>query len=198
VRLGLVAGFAVLAGALAWAGSPAPLAEPPVVVSVAGNATGFAVGPGRAVTVAHVLDGAATTVRRGGGPPLPARVLRLDRRADLALLAVPGLSGRRLRLAAAVGGQRVTVAVRRGGAERPARVRRAIVARLRGPGAAPPLRRPALELRARVREGDSGAPVLTAEGRLAGVVFARSSEHAATAYAVDSSLVARLLAGRRQ
>ena len=54
-------------------------------------------------------------------------------------------------------------------------------------------RRPALVLRARVTVGDSGAPVLTDSGRVAGVLFARSRTRASTAYAVDAAAVAELL-----
>ena len=54
-------------------------------------------------------------------------------------------------------------------------------------------RRPALELRAAVAVGDSGAPVVTSGGRVAGVVFARSRTRADVAYAVDGSAVAALL-----
>ena len=65
---------------------------------------------------------------------------------------------------------------------------RRISARLDGAGP-----RPALELRADVAAGDSGAPVVTAGGRLAGVVFARSQHRAGVAYAVDASAVGPLL-----
>ena len=54
-------------------------------------------------------------------------------------------------------------------------------------------RRPALELAAPVAAGDSGAPVLV-DGRLAGIVFARSRERAGIAYAVDAAALPRLLA----
>jgi S1-C subfamily serine protease len=63
-------------------------------------------------------------------------------------------------------------------------VRRRIDARIRPrPGAAPVLR-PALELEARVRQGDSGAPLVAADGHLLGVLFAQSSGPSDTAYAV--------------
>jgi S1-C subfamily serine protease len=54
-------------------------------------------------------------------------------------------------------------------------------------------RRRALELRAAVAAGDSGAPVVTTSGRVAGVVFARSRTRAGSAYAVDASAVEALL-----
>jgi S1-C subfamily serine protease len=160
---------------------PAPLR---VTVAGAGlvpeQATGFVVGPARVVTVAHVLDGGAA-VRVAGRP---ARVVRVDRRLDLAVLAVSGLRARAARPAAAGG-----VEVLRGG--RPhalrARVRRSVTATVKGPGGA--VVRPALELAAAVQPGDSGAPVTDGSGRVIGVVFARSDAGRPTAWAVDARAV---------
>jgi S1-C subfamily serine protease len=90
----------------------------------------------------------------------------------------------------------VRILVRRGNRPTPlrARIRRPIRATVRGPGAGP-YRRAALELDARVRLGDSGAAVVDAHGRVVGVLFARASSGAATAYAVDASAVQALLLG---
>jgi S1-C subfamily serine protease len=54
-------------------------------------------------------------------------------------------------------------------------------------------RRPVLELRAAVRPGDSGAPLVGRDGTIAGVVFARSTERTGIAYAVDAAVLAALL-----
>ena len=101
-----------------------------------------------------------------------AAVVRRDDRLDVAVLAVPGVDGAPVRVAA--GATRVVV----GG--RAARVVRRITARVDGAAA-----RPALELRARVARGQSGTPVLTPGGKLVGMIFARSRERAGVAYAVD-------------
>jgi hypothetical protein len=53
-------------------------------------------------------------------------------------------------------------------------------------------RRPVLELRADVRAGDSGAPVVD-DGRVVGVVFARSRAREGVAWAVDATALAALL-----
>ena len=79
-----------------------------------------------------------------------------------------------------------------------AAVRRAIDAHVSAPGAERALSRPALELEARLRAGDSGAPVLTEGGDLAGVLFARSRNNADTAYAVDALALAPLLDAARR
>ena len=192
-----------LASVLAGCGEdPAsPRAAGPRLVSVLGqgseHATGFAVAPARVATVAHALAGGGAVRVRVGGASRAARVLRVDRRADLALLAVPGLPARPARTASAGDDENAMVLVLRRGraAALGATVRRAIDARVSAPGAGRPLRRPALELEVRTRAGDSGAPVVTEDGEVTGVVFARSRNEAGTAYAVDARALRDLLAG---
>jgi S1-C subfamily serine protease len=173
-------------------------AERPSVVSVLGTGsertTGFAVGPGLVVTVAHALPSRSSV--RIEDPARRARVVRSDPRLDLALLAVRGLGGPDVETTAVEAGDSVRLLLLRGGGltERPATVRRAIDAHLKGPGAAPPQRRPALVLDVRVRAGDSGSPVLTDDGRVAGIVFARSRRDGETAYAVDARVLVEFLA----
>jgi S1-C subfamily serine protease len=172
-----------------------PAAEPQVVAIDAGPAdvaTGVALGGGRVLTVAHVLEGGRRpiVVRGRDGVPRAGFVLRADPRLDLAVLSVPGLRADRLSLAD--GGRDVQVLLRRGAGvtAEGATVRRRTTARLVDqPGA--PLR-PTLELAADVERGDSGAPVVDAAGRLVGVVYASSTARPGTAYAVRSEGLRRL------
>jgi S1-C subfamily serine protease len=172
------------------AGAPPPV---PLRVTTSGaglvpeQATGVAVGRGRVLTVAHVLDGGGE-VRVAGRR---ARVARVDRRLDLAVLVVSGLHARAARLGA--GGRAGSVEVLRDGRPRAlaARVRRRVRATVTGPGGAAV--RPALELAAGVRPGDSGAPVTDGAGRVVGIVFARSDAGPATAWAVDAAAVRTLV-----
>lgn len=152
---------AVLAVPLVGLAFLSPVRGPEVVSVRVGDdvATGFVVGHGRVVTVAHVLG---YDVRVNGRP---ARVLRRDDRLDLALLAAD-VSGPEVRL----------------GGDDPRVVRRAD-ASVDGSG----WRRPVLELRSEVEPGDSGAPVVTSSGRVAGVVFAESRSRAGYAWAIDAS-----------
>jgi S1-C subfamily serine protease len=171
MRLAALAAAALLAPTVAIAPD-----RPPRLVTIAvghDRATGFVAGDGRVVTVAHVVAGEDVTV-----DGRPATVVRRDARNDLAVLAVDGIRGE-VRLGH---DDRTTL---RG---RPAPVVRRISARVDG---GPP--RDALELRADVAAGDSGAPLITPAGRVAGVVFARSRTRATTAYAVDASALAALL-----
>jgi S1-C subfamily serine protease len=154
-------------------------------------ATGFAVGGARVVTVAHVLESGAKV------DGTPARILRIDRRSDLALLAVPGITGGRPAPAGARAGDELRIVRLRGGdaASPSVQVRRPIVARVHELGAERVRTRRALELAGRVEPGDSGAPVVSRSGELAGVIFAASTRREDTAYAVDARSVTRLLAG---
>jgi S1-C subfamily serine protease len=140
----------------------APARGPEIVRVRVGDdaATGFVVGDGRVVTVAHVLGGGDVVV-----DGRPATVLRRDERLDLAALSVPDIEG---------GG----VAIAR---DDPRVLRRAD-ASVDGSR----WRRPVLELRTDVTPGDSGAPVLTVSGQVVGVVFARSSRPG-RAWAIDAS-----------
>jgi hypothetical protein len=199
--IALAAGL-LAAAFLALSEEPETDASPPLaplrVTSGSEIATGFAVGGDRVVTVAHVVHEAVKVGRSGAGPTgaARARVLRIDRRADLALLAVPGIAAGASDVAEADAGDEVRVLRLRDGRSSPlsVHVRRAIVAHVRAPGAERAVTRPALELAARVDAGDSGAPVVSRTGALAGVVFAASSRRENTAYAVDASTVTRLLA----
>jgi S1-C subfamily serine protease len=179
VRAGLVLAVAALAGC----GGGAPPAVQAVRVPNA-DATAFGIGEGRVMTVAHVLA--------GGGPvrvgERSARVLQVDRRLDVAVLAIRG-EGSGVRGGAAAAGDRVTVHVLRSGRERslPATVLRTITARVGGET------RPALEVAAAVMPGDSGAPVVDGRGRLVGVVFAEASDRDAVAYALDARALGAML-----
>jgi S1-C subfamily serine protease len=182
----LCAPLALAGAAIGNAGAGDGIAAPAIVTVGGGRthvATGFTVSAGRVVTVAHLLEGDTITVRSGDGVVRRGAVLRRDDTLDLALLAVPGL-----RPAPVFARAGTRMLVRRGGTvvAEPARVVRRITAHL---GAT---RRPALELAATVAAGDSGAPVLV-DGRLAGVVFARSRERAGIAYAVDAAALVRFL-----
>jgi S1-C subfamily serine protease len=163
----------------------------PAVMQVAAGgevATAFALGPGELVTVAHVLGRRApgATVRLQGGRR--ATIRAVDERDDLALLAVPGLRAPRAALDPAARGKAGVLVVRRSRVRTvPATIRRAITATIRTPDGRRVVRRPALELRADVEPGDSGAPVVTPDGRIAGVVFAQSDAREHVAYAVRVS-----------
>jgi len=145
-------------------------------------ASGVVVAPGRVLTVAHVLAEGGRIEVDGR----PATVARTRPGQDLALLDVPGVSGPDVRYGPARGPVRVLLP---GGAERAA-LRRRIVAHLTDAPGRP--RRAALELAVRVAPGDSGAPVVDADGDVVGILFARSTRREGTAYAVRTDVAAAL------
>ncbi len=104
-----------------------------------------------------------------------------DPRSDLAVVRTAGRVGKR------VGGAGVRVLTLRGPVR--ASVKRRIRADVDGRV------RDALEIRAAVRPGDSGAPLVDGRGHLLGVVFARSRSRPDVAYAVDAREVRALLVG---
>jgi hypothetical protein len=178
VKLAALAAAALLAPTAV----AAPPRAPEIVTVAVGHdrARGFVTGDERVMTVAHVLGAGDEVVAgdasaRGGGETItvdgrPATIVRLDRERDLAVLRVPGLSGERPRFGG--GGETRLLG-------RPAPVVRRIRASVDGGP-----RLPALEIRADVEIGDSGASLTTPTGRVAGMVFARSRTRPEIAYAV--------------
>ena len=157
---------------------------------VAGVATAFSVAPGRAITVAHAVDGRRTVlVAAPGQKARRVRVLRTDRRLDLAVLAVPDVRVPVFGSERLESGMYGFVQVLRG-TERitlHAQLLRQITASVRNaPGAVAQVR-PALELRTVVAQGDSGAPVLDLNGRVIGMLFAQAGDREDRAYALDAS-----------
>lgn len=161
-------------------------------------ATGVVVGDGLVLTVAHAL-GDATAIRVGSRP---ACAVVVDRARDAAVLGVGGLAGTPVGLAvtAAPGDAwlaRPNLDAASGPAApadvSPAGIRRRIVARVHEPLDAAIHERAALELATTVTAGDSGAPVLDADGRLMGLVFATSRRHADTSYGVAVDELAPLV-----
>ena len=180
-----LAAVAALAAPVAVASAP----ERPSVVSVrvwtgsgiAERATGTVVGDGRVLTVAHALAGAERVEVDGR----PATIERRREALDLALLRVPGASGPPVRYGRAGRDLRVLTP----GGARPATLNRRVVAHLVDAPGRP--RRPSLDLAARIAPGDSGAPVVDRDGRVVGVIYARSTRRDA-AYAVRAQLAARV------
>jgi S1-C subfamily serine protease len=203
-----LAAAVLAASAIAHATGGGGPAEPAVVaVETPGAraATGFVAARGRIVTVAHAVEDGPVTVRGEDGVARPATVVRRDPSLDLAVLEVADgalLTARpAARRAAPTGhaarlgpeGTRLLVRRDAGPASEPAVVLRRIDARVRAGDGRLLARRPALELRVRVTAGDSGAPLVGADGRVAGVLFARSDGRPGVAYAVDAAALADLL-----
>ena len=186
-------------------GVSARAAPAPVLVRVVAGvgaardvATGVVVGDGRVLTAAHAVHaGGRVRVAVPGARDRRARVVARSARLDVAVLAVDGVRGPPPATAAGRAGERASLWVLRDGVATAlaATVRRPITAHVRAqPGDAPQIR-PGLELAAAIEPGDSGAPLVDADGRVLGLAFAQAADGSRRAYAVSGD-AAVALAGR--
>ncbi|MFC6064757.1 MarP family serine protease [Streptomyces ochraceiscleroticus] len=189
----------------ALAGSPVAARAKQSIVKVVGTASscakvlegsGFVFAPHRVMTNAHVVGGVPDpTVQIGGrGRVYDAKVVLYDWRRDIAVLDVPDLQARPLRFTDqdARSGNSAIVAgfPENGGYDvRSARVRGRIQAN--GPDIYHhgTVARDVYSLYATVRQGNSGGPLLTPDGEVYGVVFAKSLDDDSTGYALTADEV---------
>jgi S1-C subfamily serine protease len=193
--------------------SPAVTTARRSIVKVVGTApscgkvlegSGFVFAKDRVMTNAHVVGGVSEpTVQVGGTGRLhDAHVVLYDWQRDIAVLDVPGLDAPALHVAtrdertrddAIVAGfpENGPFDVRAG------RVRDRIEAN--GPDIyhRGTVHRDVYSLYATVRQGNSGGPLLTTFGQVAGVVFAKSLDDANTGYALTADEIAPDLAAGR-
>lgn len=156
--------------------------------------SGFLYAPARLMTNAHVVAGVADPKVLVDGHAVPATVVYYDSRTDVAVLEVPGLTsptlsfdrqGRNGQAAAILGYPEdgpYTVD--------PARIRSS--ERLRSPdiyGRGTVLR-DVYSVRGEIRPGNSGGPLVSAQGKVLGVIFAASVSSADTGYALTAQQVA--------
>jgi S1-C subfamily serine protease len=170
------------------------------IVKVAGTApscgkvlegSGFVFAEQRVMTNAHVVGGVGEpTVQIGGeGRLYDATVVLYDWERDIAVLEVPGLEAPALEFSegAAVSGDDAIVA---GFPEsgpfdvRPARIRERMPAN--GPDIyrRGTVNRDVYSIYATVRQGNSGGPLLTPDGKVFGMIFAKSLDDRDTGYAL--------------
>ncbi|MEV6318000.1 MarP family serine protease [Streptomyces sp. NPDC051776] len=158
--------------------------------------TGFVFSPNRVMTNAHVVGGVdEPTVQIGGeGKLYDARVVLYDWKRDVAVLDVPGLRAPALQFTqrdAGTGDSAIVAGFPENGAfdVRAARIRGRIDAS--GPDIyhRGTVGRDVYSLYATVRQGNSGGPLLTPDGGVYGVVFAKSLDDANTGYALTADEV---------
>ncbi|MFE5025578.1 MarP family serine protease [Streptomyces sp. NPDC056656] len=153
--------------------------------------SGFVFADRRVMTNAHVVGGVdEPNVQIGGeGRMYAAKVVLYDWKRDIAVLDVPTLKAPPLQFTstdAERGAGAIVAGFPENGAYdvRPARVRGRITAN--GPDIyhRGTVQRDVYSLYATVRQGNSGGPLLTPEGKVYGVVFAKSLDSAQTGYAL--------------
>jgi S1-C subfamily serine protease len=159
------------------------------------DGSGFVYAPGRVMTNAHVVAGTRRleVKIRGTGRAYPATVVYLDPDVDVAVLSVPELSAPALPFADnARSGTPAVVAGFPGGGPLtavPARVRATITAQGKDIYGTGDVVREVYSLRADVRPGNSGGPLLSEDGEVYGVVFAAGIDDPDTGYALTAAQV---------
>lgn len=151
--------------------------------------TGFVVAPGRVVTNAHVVAGVdEPVVETPGGRAMPGRVVYFDAQHDLAVVAVDGLRSEPLALAADLppGSAAAFAGYPHGGPfqSKPATVQdiaTVLVPDIYGKNASP---EDVYRLAGDVQPGNSGGPLLTMDGQVAGVVFAKATTESSLGFAI--------------
>ncbi|MDX2544143.1 MarP family serine protease [Streptomyces sp. WI04-05B] len=166
--------------------------------------SGFVFGERRVMTNAHVVGGVdEPTVQIGGeSRKYDATVVLYDWERDIAVLDVPDLRAPALRFAtedANSGKSAIVAGFPENGSYdvRPARVRGRITAS--GPDIyhRGTVRRDVYSLYATVRQGNSGGPLLTPDGKVYGVVFAKSLDDPNTGYALTADEIQKDIAEGR-
>ncbi|MFM9691866.1 MarP family serine protease [Streptomyces europaeiscabiei] len=158
--------------------------------------TGFVFGERRVMTNAHVVGGVdEPTVQIGGeGRKYDAKVVLYDWERDIAVLDVPSLKAPVLEFTtkdAASSDDAIVAGFPENGSYdiRPARVRGRITANGADIYKRGTVHRDVYSLYATVRQGNSGGPLLTPEGKVYGVVFAKSLDDPDTGYALTADEV---------
>ncbi len=151
--------------------------------------TGFVVSPGRVVTNAHVVAGVPEpVVEIPGGGALPGRVVYFDTQHDLAVVAVDGLRSAPLPLSSDLpaGSPAAFSGYPHGGPfqSKPATVQdiaTVLVPDIYGNNPSPA---DVYRIAGDVQPGNSGGPLLTNDGQVAGVIFAKATGESSLGYAI--------------
>lgn len=164
--------------------------------------SGFVVEQNVVITNAHVVAGGETfTVLRSDGRQLSATLIMFDADRDIALLRVAAIDRPALPLGnAQVGGTGAVFGHPEGQDPlriAPAAIRREINARGRDLYDDDVVQRNVFELASDLRQGDSGAALVNANGQAVGLAFAIAPDRAGTAYALTDDEVREALRVRR-
>ncbi len=175
----------------------------PSVVKIRGQASacsrslegsGFVIAPQRVMTNAHVVAGTDTVGIETTAGDYPARVVYFDPEVDIAVLAVPRLRAPALPFAAETakaGDSAIVLGYPLDGPYKatPARIRGRI--NLRGPDIyeANTVQRDVFTVRAEIRSGNSGGPMITPDGKVIGVVFGAAVEDPETGFTLTAEQV---------
>jgi S1-C subfamily serine protease len=184
----------------------------PSVVKVLGSApscsrriegSGFVYARERVMTNAHVVAGTRSVEIEADGRRHDARVVAYDPDLDLAVLYVPGLAAPAMKFAeqpARTGADAVVLGYPLDGPFNAQSARIRDLGDITGPNIyeSRNVTREVYTIRAPVRSGNSGGPLVDTEGRVLGVIFAAAADDDSTGFAVSAEQAAPVaLAGLR-
>jgi S1-C subfamily serine protease len=163
-----------------------------VTIACTSQVTGTAelIAPGYLVTNAHVVAGGSAIRVQLGSQDVAATAVLFDPELDVAVLRAPGLAGTVLRFATATpdrGVQGAAIGFPGGG---PMTVIPAGVTGSYPATGRDIYNRNIIELRATIRPGDSGGPLILPDGTMGGLVFAESRTEPSVGYALTPTEVA--------
>ena len=156
--------------------------------------SGWTAAPGLVVTNAHVVEGARSvgvSVRNSWGQ-LPAEILILDERNDVAVLGVEGLGAPVLPTGRPAPGRPVAILGYPGAGPfdaSPGRVGRTGPLLAADASGGLPVRRTVTSVSGEARPGNSGGPVVNGRGEVVATVFGAGIGPRQATYAVPSSIV---------
>jgi S1-C subfamily serine protease len=153
--------------------------------------TGFVIAPHRVISNAHVVAGTDSVTVETSGQTFEASVVSYDPSADISILAAPELPAAPLVFAPAparTGDSAIVLGYPGGGdyLATPARIREII--ELNGPDIyrSADVTREVYTIRGSVLQGNSGGPLIDAQGRVLGVVFGAAIDNDDTGFALTA------------
>jgi hypothetical protein len=154
--------------------------------------SGFVYSPERVMTNAHVVAGTKQVQVESDGDRLNGTVVVYDPQRDLAVIYVPGLQAPTMRFAtgrAATGANAIVLGFPQDGPYNAQSARVRDVSRITGPDIydSGDVTREIYTIRALVRSGNSGGPLVTAQGSVIGVIFAAAADDRNTGFAITTA-----------
>jgi S1-C subfamily serine protease len=161
--------------------------------------SGFVIGPQRVMTNAHVVAGTDDESVEIGGGQLTAHVVYYDPEADVAVLSVPGLEARPLQFSQqdyTSGQDAIVLGYPLDGPFKAtaARIRDQIDLRGLDIYNSQTVVRDVYTIRAVVRSGNSGGPLLAPDGTVYGIVFGAAQDDPETGFVLTAQQVEPLVA----
>lgn len=161
------------------------------------SGSGFVIAPDLVVTNAHVVAGSESlTITDDGDLEVDGTIRYLDLRNDIALVSAPGLGRPSLPLVDAKEGDQGAILGYPGGESlkvQPYTVAAVTTATARDIYDQNSFSRKIMILGSKIGPGDSGGPLITPDGSVAGVAFGIAPDRAETAYAIPTVLLQGLV-----